>query len=82
MGIRSGLVHVNTYGGSDITTPMGGMKQSGNGVDKSLHANDTSVAEASRFFDVTLVGIADGPNRRSSLHPDRIALLGGRADGP
>ncbi|RMF40398.1 MAG: aldehyde dehydrogenase family protein [Alphaproteobacteria bacterium] len=38
--VRSGLLHVNTYGGSDITVPMGGMKQSGNGVDKSLHALD------------------------------------------
>ena len=37
------MVHVNTYGGSDITTPMGGMKQSGNGVDKSLHALDKYV---------------------------------------
>ncbi|WP_435256671.1 aldehyde dehydrogenase family protein [Thioclava sp. FR2] len=43
MGIRSGQLHVNTYGGSDITTPMGGMKQSGNGVDKSLHALDKYV---------------------------------------
>lgn len=39
-GIRSGLVHVNTYGGSDITVPLGGVKQSGNGHDKSLHALD------------------------------------------
>ncbi len=37
-GIRSGVVHVNTYGGSDITVPLSGMKQSGNGADKSLHA--------------------------------------------
>lgn len=37
-GIRSGIVHVNTYGGSDITVPLGGVKQSGNGHDKSLHA--------------------------------------------
>jgi gamma-glutamyl-gamma-aminobutyraldehyde dehydrogenase len=37
-GIRAGLVHVNTYGGSDITVPLGGVKQSGNGYDKSLHA--------------------------------------------
>lgn len=36
--IRGGLLHVNTYGGSDITVPMAGMKQSGNGVDKSMHA--------------------------------------------
>lgn len=39
-GIRSGVVHVNTYGGADITVPMGGVKQSGNGHDKSLHALD------------------------------------------
>lgn len=38
MGIKSGMLHVNTYGGSDVTIPMGGMKQSGNGIDKSLHA--------------------------------------------
>ena len=36
--IRSGVVHVNTYGGSDLTVPLGGHKQSGNGHDKSLHA--------------------------------------------
>lgn len=38
--IRAGIVHVNTYGGSDLTVPLGGMKQSGNGHDKSLHAFD------------------------------------------
>jgi gamma-glutamyl-gamma-aminobutyraldehyde dehydrogenase len=37
-GIKAGVVHVNTYGGSDITVPLGGVKQSGNGHDKSLHA--------------------------------------------
>lgn len=37
-GIRAGVVHVNTYGGSDGTVPLGGVKQSGNGHDKSLHA--------------------------------------------
>ena len=37
-GLRAGLVHVNTYGGSDGTVPLGGVKQSGNGHDKSLHA--------------------------------------------
>lgn len=39
-GIRAGLVHVNTYGGADMTVPLGGVKQSGNGHDKSLHAMD------------------------------------------
>ena len=36
--IRAGVVHVNTYGGADGTVPLGGVKQSGNGHDKSLHA--------------------------------------------
>lgn len=38
--IRAGIVHVNTYGGADITVPLGGVRQSGNGHDKSLHALD------------------------------------------
>ncbi len=38
--VRAGIVHVNTYGGSDLTVPLGGVKQSGNGHDKSLHAFD------------------------------------------
>jgi gamma-glutamyl-gamma-aminobutyraldehyde dehydrogenase len=38
--MKTGVVHVNTYGGPDVTVPMGGMKQSGNGHDKSLHAFD------------------------------------------
>jgi gamma-glutamyl-gamma-aminobutyraldehyde dehydrogenase len=38
--IRAGVVHVNTYGGADITVPLGGVKESGNGHDKSLHALD------------------------------------------
>jgi gamma-glutamyl-gamma-aminobutyraldehyde dehydrogenase len=36
--MRAGVVHVNTYGGSDLTVPLGGVGQSGNGSDKSLHA--------------------------------------------
>lgn len=43
--IRAGVVHVNTYGGSDMTVPLGGVKQSGNGHDKSLHALD-------KYFDL------------------------------
>ena len=42
-GIRAGMVHVNTYGGADITVPLGGVGQSGNGQDKSLHALDKYV---------------------------------------
>jgi len=38
--VRAGLVHVNTYGGSDLTVPLGGHGQSGNGHDKSPHALD------------------------------------------
>jgi gamma-glutamyl-gamma-aminobutyraldehyde dehydrogenase len=38
--IRAGVVHVNTYGGADITVPLGGFRQSGFGRDKSLHAFD------------------------------------------
>ena len=38
--VRSGVVHVNCYGGASISLPMGGMKQSGNGYDRSLHALD------------------------------------------
>lgn len=38
--VRAGVVHVNTYGGADNTVPLGGLKQSGNGHDKSLHAFD------------------------------------------
>ncbi|TIQ75115.1 MAG: aldehyde dehydrogenase family protein, partial [Mesorhizobium sp.] len=38
--IRAGVVHVNTYGGSDLTVPLGGHRQSGNGYDKSPHALD------------------------------------------
>ncbi|MGY5808735.1 aldehyde dehydrogenase [Rhizobium sp. LEGMi198b] len=41
--IRAGVVHVNTYGGADNTVPLGGVKQSGNGHDKSLHALDKYV---------------------------------------
>jgi gamma-glutamyl-gamma-aminobutyraldehyde dehydrogenase len=42
-GIRAGVVHVNAYGGADVTVPLGGVKQSGNGHDKSLHALDKYV---------------------------------------
>ena len=47
-GLRAGVVHVNTYGGADGTVPLGGVGQSGNSVDKSLHAltNYTSLKTA------------------------------------
>lgn len=44
-GIRAGIVHVKNYFGSDLTVPLGGVRQSGNGHDKSLHA-------LKKFFDL------------------------------
>jgi 4-(gamma-glutamylamino)butanal dehydrogenase len=41
--INAGVVHVNTYGGADLTVPLGGFKQSGFGRDRSLHAIDKYV---------------------------------------
>lgn len=38
--LKAGTVHVNQYDEDDITVPFGGVKQSGNGRDKSLHALD------------------------------------------
>jgi len=38
--LRAGTVWVNTYDASDIITPFGGVKNSGSGRDRSLHAFD------------------------------------------
>lgn len=38
--LRAGLVWVNCYADGDISVPFGGVKQSGFGRDKSLHAMD------------------------------------------
>jgi gamma-glutamyl-gamma-aminobutyraldehyde dehydrogenase len=38
--MKTGVIHVNSYGGADLTVPIKGVKQSGNGHDKSLHAID------------------------------------------
>ncbi len=38
--LHAGTIHVNQYDEDDITVPFGGVKQSGNGRDKSLHAFD------------------------------------------
>jgi gamma-glutamyl-gamma-aminobutyraldehyde dehydrogenase len=38
--LHAGTVHVNQYDDDDMTVPFGGVKQSGNGRDKSLHAFD------------------------------------------
>jgi gamma-glutamyl-gamma-aminobutyraldehyde dehydrogenase len=39
-GINTGVIQVNSMGRIGNEAPMGGVKQSGNGVDKSLHAFD------------------------------------------
>lgn len=49
-GIKAGVVHVNTYGGADNTVPLGGVRQSGNGHDKSLHALDKYVDLKTAWF--------------------------------
>jgi len=38
--LQAGTVHVNQYNDDNITVPFGGVKQSGNGRDNSLHALD------------------------------------------
>jgi gamma-glutamyl-gamma-aminobutyraldehyde dehydrogenase len=43
-GVRTGVMHINTYGGADGTVPLGGVGQSGNGSDKSLHAIEKYVS--------------------------------------
>ena len=44
-GLKMGVVWVNCYEEGDLTVPFGGVKQSGFGRDKSLHALD-------KFFDI------------------------------
>ncbi|CAM3612251.1 Aldehyde dehydrogenase PuuC [Vibrio aerogenes CECT 7868] len=36
--LQAGMVWINNWAGSDTTTPFGGVKQSGNARDKSLHS--------------------------------------------
>jgi len=38
--MEAGLVHLNSYGNDDNSSPFGGVKQSGIGKDKSVHAFD------------------------------------------
>lgn len=52
--IKAGVVHVNCYGGTNITVPMGGVKQSGNGYDKSLHALDKYTSLKTAWMDISL----------------------------
>lgn len=51
--VHAGVVHVNTYGGSDITVPLGGFKQSGFGRDKSLHAMEKYTDLKTAWIDLT-----------------------------
>ena len=39
-GLRAGTVWINTFDASTLATPFGGMKDSGHGRDRSLHALD------------------------------------------
>lgn len=43
-GIDVGVVQVNSYLPIDNVAPMDGVKQSGNGIDKSLHAFDKYIS--------------------------------------
>ena len=38
--LQAGVVHINCYGQAPVSLCLGGVKQSGNGYDKSLHALD------------------------------------------
>lgn len=48
--LRAGLVWVNCYFDGDVSVPFGGVKQSGFGRDKSLHALDKYTAIKSTWF--------------------------------
>ncbi|EHK67260.1 aldehyde dehydrogenase [Achromobacter arsenitoxydans] len=52
--LRAGLVWVNTYAAGDITVPFGGVKQSGFGRDKSLHALDKYSDLKTTWIDITV----------------------------
>ena len=51
--IRAGTVYVNCYDADDITVPFGGLKQSGNGRDKSLHALDKYTELKTTWIDLS-----------------------------
>lgn len=51
--LRAGLVWVNCYADGDITVPFGGVKQSGFGRDKSLHALDKYSDLKTTWIDIT-----------------------------
>ncbi|RFA07559.1 aldehyde dehydrogenase PuuC [Subtercola boreus] len=55
--LRAGTVWVNTFDVADVITPFGGVKQSGAGRDRSLHAFDSYTS-----LKTTWIDIAPGPN--------------------
>ena len=52
--LRAGLVWVNCYADGDVTVPFGGVKQSGFGRDKSLHALDKYSDLKTTWIDLTV----------------------------
>jgi gamma-glutamyl-gamma-aminobutyraldehyde dehydrogenase len=54
--LRAGTVSVNTVDALDVTTPFGGVKQSGFGRDLSLHALDKFTALKTTWFATTPEG--------------------------
>lgn len=51
--LRAGTVWVNTFDASDVITPFGGVKASGAGRDKSLHALDACTALKTTWLDLS-----------------------------
>ncbi|QWF83773.1 aldehyde dehydrogenase [Amycolatopsis sp. CA-230715] len=51
--LRAGTVWVNTFDASDVITPFGGVKASGAGRDKSLHALDAYTALKTTWLDLS-----------------------------
>ncbi|WP_374947879.1 aldehyde dehydrogenase [Agreia sp.] len=50
--LRAGTVWVNTFDVADVITPFGGVKQSGAGRDRSLHAFDAYTALKTTWIDL------------------------------
>ncbi|MGS2722222.1 aldehyde dehydrogenase family protein [Porticoccus sp. GXU_MW_L64] len=50
--IHTGIVQVNCHTGADTTMPLGGVKQSGNGYDRSLHAFDKYINYKSAWINI------------------------------
>ncbi|AVD95056.1 aldehyde dehydrogenase PuuC [Pseudomonas sp. SWI36] len=50
--LRAGVVYVNCYNTCDLTTPFGGIKQSGHGRDKSMRAFDECTSVKTTLMDI------------------------------